>query len=48
MALRSCLGEEDLRKRIDELIKPGDIILILGPEDIRHLGDVLCPKGGEA
>ncbi len=40
--------KEDLRKRIDELIKPGDIILILGPEDIRHLGDVLCPKGGEA
>lgn len=40
--------KEDLKKRIDELIKPGDIILILGPEDIRHLGDELCPKGGEA
>ena len=39
---------EDLKKRIDELIKPGDIILILGPEDIRHLGDELCPKGGES
>ena len=28
--------------RIDELVKPGDIILILGPEDIRELGDILC------
>ena len=27
-----------------ELIKPGDIILILGPEDIRTLGDELCPE----
>ena len=34
-----------LRRRIDELIEPGDIILILGPEDIRKLGDELCPKG---
>ena len=34
---------EELKKRIDELIKPGDIILILGPEDIRTLGDELCP-----
>ncbi len=33
---------EELKKRIDELIKPGDIILILGPEDIRSLGDELC------
>ena len=33
----------ELKKRIDELIKPGDIILILGPEDIRSLGDELCP-----
>lgn len=41
-------SKEDLKKRIDELIKPGDIILILGPEDIRHLGDELCPAGGEA
>lgn len=40
--------KEDLKKRIDELIHPGDIILILGPEDIRHLGDELCPHGGEA
>lgn len=40
--------KEDLKKRIDELIRPGDIILILGPEDIRHLGDELCPQGGEA
>lgn len=40
--------KEDLKKRIDELIHPGDIILILGPEDIRHLGDELCPQGGEA
>ena len=36
---------EELRKRIDELVEPGDIILILGPEDIRELGDELCPKG---
>ena len=35
---------EELKKRIDELIKPGDIILILGPEDIRTLGDELCPE----
>lgn len=34
--------KKDLRKRIDELIKPGDIILILGPEDIREMGDELC------
>ena len=34
---------KELKKRIDELIKPGDIILILGPEDIRTLGDELCP-----
>ena len=40
--------KESLKKRIDELIHPGDIILILGPEDIRHLGDELCPRGGEA
>ena len=36
----------DLKNRIDELIEPGDIILILGPEDIRHMGDVLCPPKG--
>ncbi len=35
--------KEELKKRIDELIHPGDIILILGPEDIRKLGDELCP-----
>ena len=35
---------EALKNRIDELIEPGDIILILGPEDIRTLGDTLCPK----
>ena len=35
---------EELKNRIDELIEPGDIILILGPEDIRTLGDTLCPK----
>ena len=34
----------ELKARIDELIAPGDIILILGPEDIRTLGDELCPK----
>jgi len=37
-------NREDLKNRIDELIEPGDIILILGPEDIRTLGDTLCPK----
>ncbi len=36
--------KNDLKKRIDELINPGDIILILGPEDIRRLGDELCPQ----
>ena len=35
-------NRDDLKKRIDELINPGDIILILGPEDIRSLGDELC------
>ena len=35
----------DIIPRIDELIKPGDIILILGPEDIRELGDLLCKEG---
>ena len=35
--------KEDLKARIDELINPGDMILILGPEDIRELGDELCP-----
>ena len=34
----------ELKARIDELIAPGGIILILGPEDIRTLGDELCPK----
>ena len=38
--------KSELKKRIDELINPGDMILILGPEDIRELGDELCP--GEA
>ena len=32
-----------LRARVDELVKEGDIILVLGPEDIRTLGDELCP-----
>lgn len=36
-------SKDDLKARIDELIHPNDIILILGPEDIRHMGDVLCP-----
>ncbi len=34
--------KEDIIPRIDELIHENDIILILGPEDIRTLGDVLC------
>ena len=33
----------ELVRRIDELINPGDMILILGPEDIRELGNELCP-----
>lgn len=32
---------KDLVARIDELIEPDDILLILGPEDIRTLGDEL-------
>lgn len=36
--------KEDILPRIDELIHENDIILILGPEDIRSLGDILCPK----
>ncbi|MBO4242520.1 MAG: UDP-N-acetylmuramate--L-alanine ligase [Clostridiales bacterium] len=39
-------SKEDLKDRIDELIEPGDIILILGPEDIRHLGDELMVREG--
>jgi len=26
---------------LDELVSEGDLVLILGPEDIRELGDVL-------
>lgn len=37
--------KEDLKKRIDELVHEGDMILILGPEDIRELGNELCPEG---
>lgn len=35
--------KKDLVRRIDELVQPGDMILILGPEDIRELGNELCP-----
>jgi UDP-N-acetylmuramate--alanine ligase len=38
--------KEDLKRRIDELINPGDMILILGPEDIRELGNELCSGKG--
>ena len=34
--------KEDIIPRLDELVKDGDLILILGPEDVRSLGDVLC------
>lgn len=34
--------KKDIIKRISELAGPDDIILILGPEDIRELGDELC------
>ena len=37
--------KEELKKRIDELAGEGDMILILGPEDIRELGNELCPEG---
>ncbi|MBO4635996.1 MAG: UDP-N-acetylmuramate--L-alanine ligase [Clostridiales bacterium] len=37
--------KDDLVRRLDELIKPGDLILILGPEDIRALGDRLVESG---
>ena len=37
--------KKDLKNRIDELVEPGDIILILGPEDIRMLGDELTAGG---
>ena len=37
-------SKADLHKRLDEIIQPNDIILILGPEDIREFGDCLCPK----
>ena len=36
---------ENVQKRIDELVQEGDMILILGPEDIRELGNELCPEG---
>ena len=35
-------NKKDLIRRLDEIIEPGDMILILGPEDIRELGDELC------
>ena len=35
--------KKELVRRMDELITPGDMILILGPEDIRELGNELCP-----
>ena len=34
--------KKDLIRKLDEIIEPGDMILILGPEDIRELGDELC------
>ena len=33
--------KEDIIPRLDELVGEGDIILILGPEDIRSLGDMM-------
>jgi asparagine synthase (glutamine-hydrolysing) len=35
--------QKESKKRIDELTHEGDMILILGPEDIRELGNELCP-----
>lgn len=37
-------NRSDIVSRLDELVSPGDLILILGPEDIRTLGDELCNK----
>lgn len=39
-------NKSDLKNRIDELVGEDDVILILGPEDIRLMGDVLV-FGGE-
>ena len=36
--------KEDIISRLDELVAEGDIILILGPEDIRSLGDVRAAR----
>ena len=37
-------NKEDIIPRLDELVKENDLILILGPEDIRELGDELVKK----
>ncbi|MBO7451153.1 MAG: hypothetical protein J6U54_12390, partial [Clostridiales bacterium] len=37
-------NKEDIIGRLDELVKEGDLILILGPEDIRELGDELIKR----
>lgn len=36
--------KEDIIERLDELVGQDDLILILGPEDIRELGDELVKK----
>lgn len=37
--------KEEIIPRLDELVGEDDIILILGPEDIRSLGDILMARG---
>ena len=36
----------DIKARLDELVNPGDMILVLGPEDIRTLADQLTGRKG--
>ena len=36
---------DDIQRRLDVVVRPGDMILILGPEDIRSLADRLVRPG---
>ena len=33
--------KKDIIRRLSELVQPGDLILVLGPEDIREMADEL-------
>lgn len=35
---------DDIQRRLDQLVSPGDLILVLGPEDIRSLADRLTGR----